>query len=57
MPGCATKPSKQAAKVMGIAVQPLGVREPDDFEQAFAAIRPAIFEIRDGDHPCRFSTW
>jgi putative ABC transport system substrate-binding protein len=27
-----------AAKVMGIAVQPLGVREPDDFEQAFAAM-------------------
>jgi hypothetical protein len=24
--------SEPAAKVMGIAVQPLGVREPDDFE-------------------------
>ncbi len=21
------------------------------------AFRPAIFEIRDGDHPYRFSTW
>ena len=30
--------SEAAAKVMGIAVQPLGVREPDDFEQAFAAM-------------------
>jgi putative tryptophan/tyrosine transport system substrate-binding protein len=29
---------EEAAKVMGIVVQPLGVREPDDFEQAFAAM-------------------
>ena len=30
--------SDAAAKAMGISVQPLGVREPDDFEQAFAAM-------------------
>src|SRR2546423_3533613 len=30
--------SEAAAKVMVIAVQLLGVREPDDFEQAFAAM-------------------
>ena len=29
--------SDVAAKTMGISVQALGVREPDDFEQAFAA--------------------
>jgi putative tryptophan/tyrosine transport system substrate-binding protein len=30
--------SETGAKVMGIEVQPLGVREPNDFEQAFAAM-------------------
>ena len=30
--------SDAAAKVMGVTVSPLGVREPDDFEQAFAAM-------------------
>jgi putative ABC transport system substrate-binding protein len=30
--------SETAAKTMGIVVQSLGVREPDDFEQAFAAM-------------------
>jgi len=30
--------SEEGAKVMGIAVQPLGVRAPDDFEHAFAAM-------------------
>jgi putative tryptophan/tyrosine transport system substrate-binding protein len=30
--------SDVAAKAMGISVQALGVREPDDFEQAFAAM-------------------
>ena len=30
--------SETAAKAMGIVVQPLGVRGPDDFEQAFAAM-------------------
>ena len=30
--------SEVAAKTMGLTVQPLGVREPDDFEQAFAAM-------------------
>lgn len=32
------KAAEAAAKAIGIAVQPLGVREPDDFEQAFAAM-------------------
>jgi putative ABC transport system substrate-binding protein len=32
------KASDVAAKAMGISVQALGVREPDDFEQAFAAM-------------------
>jgi putative ABC transport system substrate-binding protein len=30
--------SAQAAKELGIVVQPLGVREPDDFKDAFAAM-------------------
>lgn len=30
--------SEVGAKAMGIAIQPLGVREPDDFEQAFTAM-------------------
>jgi putative ABC transport system substrate-binding protein len=30
--------SETGAKAMGISVQPLGVREPDDFEQAFATM-------------------
>jgi putative tryptophan/tyrosine transport system substrate-binding protein len=30
--------SEAGAKAMGVAVQALGVREPDDFEQAFAAM-------------------
>jgi putative tryptophan/tyrosine transport system substrate-binding protein len=30
--------SEAGAKEMGISVQPLGVREPDDFNQAFAAM-------------------
>jgi len=30
--------SEVAAKAMGIVVQPLGVREPDDFEQAFTGM-------------------
>ncbi len=30
--------SETGAKAMGISVQPLGVREPDDFDQAFAAM-------------------
>lgn len=32
------KAAEAAAKKLGIAVQPLGVREPDDFEAAFAAM-------------------
>ena len=28
----------RAARVLGVSVQPLGVREPDDFERAFATI-------------------
>ena len=32
------KAAESAAKSLGIAVQPLGVREPNDFEQAFAAM-------------------
>ena len=43
--------SEVAAKTMGLIVQPLGVREPDDFEQAFAAMnreRPdAILMVSD----------
>jgi len=43
--------SEVAAKAMGISVQALGVREPDDFEQAFAAMnreRPdAILMVSD----------
>jgi len=31
--------SETGAKAMGLSVQPLGVREPDDFEQAFAAMQ------------------
>src|SRR5712691_9376908 len=30
--------SETGAKAMGLSVQPLGVREPDDFEQAFAVM-------------------
>ena len=30
--------SAKAAQVLGVRVQPLGVREPDDFDQAFAAM-------------------
>jgi putative ABC transport system substrate-binding protein len=41
----------QAAARLGVRVQPLGVREPDDFDQAFAAIdreRPdAMFLVTD----------
>ncbi len=32
------KAAEAAAKALGIAVQPLGVREPDDFDVAFAAM-------------------
>jgi putative ABC transport system substrate-binding protein len=43
--------SRVAAKAMGISVQALGVREPDDFEQAFAAMnreRPdAVLMVSD----------
>jgi putative ABC transport system substrate-binding protein len=43
--------SDAAAKAMGISVEALGVREPDDFEQAFAAMnrkRPdAILMVSD----------
>jgi putative tryptophan/tyrosine transport system substrate-binding protein len=43
--------SDGAAKTIGASVQPLGVREPDDFEQAFAAMnrdRPdAILMVSD----------
>lgn len=43
--------SDQAAKTMGVSVQALGVREPNDFEQAFAAMnreRPdAILMVSD----------
>ena len=43
--------SEVAAKTMGLIVQPLGVREPDDFEQAFAVMnreRPdAILMVSD----------
>ena len=33
--------------------------EPDKLSRGLACwpFRPAIFEIRDGDHPYRFSTW
>jgi putative ABC transport system substrate-binding protein len=41
----------RAAQAMGVAVQPLGVREPDDFERAFSAMngeRPdAIIMVTD----------
>src|SRR5262249_50052279 len=30
--------SETGAKALGVTIQPLGVREPDDFEQAFAAM-------------------
>jgi putative ABC transport system substrate-binding protein len=43
--------SEAGAQAMGLHVQPLGVREPDDFEQAFAAMereRPdAILMVTD----------
>ena len=31
--------SEAGAQALGLSVQPLGVREPDDFEQAFATMR------------------
>lgn len=31
--------SEAGAKALGISVQPIGVREPDDFDQAFASMR------------------
>ena len=39
-PGMTTRyeSTAAAAKVLGLAVQPLGVREPDDFGEAFAAM-------------------
>ena len=41
----------RAAHVLGVSVQPLGVREPDDFDNAFAAMdreRPdALFMVTD----------
>lgn len=41
----------RAAHVLGVSVQPLGVREPDDFDRAFAAMdhdRPdALFMVTD----------
>jgi len=41
----------RAARVLGVSVQPLGVREPDDFDHAFAAMdreRPdALFMVTD----------
>lgn len=42
---------ERAARVLGVSVQPLAVREPDDFDQAFAAMdrqRPdAVFMVTD----------
>ena len=37
--------SEAAAQALGVEVQPLGVREPDDFEEAFAAM---MRELPDG---------
>jgi putative ABC transport system substrate-binding protein len=34
--------SAEAAKVLGVTVQPLGVRAPDDFEDAFAAMNKVM---------------
>jgi putative tryptophan/tyrosine transport system substrate-binding protein len=34
--------SETGAKALGISVQPLGVREPDDFEEAFAAMNREV---------------
>jgi putative tryptophan/tyrosine transport system substrate-binding protein len=34
--------SEAGAQALGISVQPLGVREPDDFDQAFAAMNSAM---------------
>ena len=34
--------SAKAARDIGVTVQPLGVREPDDFNEAFAAIFPVL---------------
>jgi putative tryptophan/tyrosine transport system substrate-binding protein len=46
-----TKAAEDAARVLGLQVQMLGVREPEDFEQAFAAMmrdRPgAILMVSD----------
>ena len=43
--------SEAGAQAMGVSIEPLGVREPDDFEQAFAAMqreRPdAILMVTD----------
>jgi putative tryptophan/tyrosine transport system substrate-binding protein len=43
--------AEDAARVLGVSVQPLGVREPDDFDDAFAAMtraRPdAILMVND----------
>jgi putative ABC transport system substrate-binding protein len=44
--------AEAGAKTMGISVQPLGVREPKDFDQAFAAMNSdmpdAILMVSDG---------
>ena len=41
--------SETGAKALGVSVQPLGVREPDDFEQTFAAMirccSPTVFRL------------
>jgi putative ABC transport system substrate-binding protein len=43
--------AETAAQVLGLSVQPLGVREPDDFDRAFAAMTAdmphAIFMVSD----------
>ena len=43
--------SEAGAQALGISVQPLGVREPEDFEEAFAAMKrempDAIFMVSD----------
>src|SRR6266702_1932204 len=43
--------SETGAQALGISVQPLGVREPEDFEEAFAAMKrempDAIFMVSD----------
>jgi hypothetical protein len=53
--------SETGAKALGVSVQPLGVREPDDFEQTFAAMNrempDAILMVAhgDGDHRLEFA--